>query len=145
DSGFSLFGNGGYNQAYTTAGHVNVQMAPQFTTNAGIIYDHNGIYASVIDEWTGGEYSGNSAVSQPGGHSPGGWYNPYNTVNVSAGYTFAHLMPHVNHLSVKLNVDNITNQNQYITDLGSDASGNPLYLKLTGVSAFFSVSVPMTF
>ncbi|HQT39444.1 MAG TPA: TonB-dependent receptor [Acidocella sp.] len=145
DSGFSLFANGGYNQAYTTAGHVNVQMAPQFTTNAGLIYDRNGIYASVIDEWTGGEYSGNSTISPAVGKSPGGWYNPYNIVNVSAGYTFDHLMPHVNHLSVKLNVDNITNQNQFITDFGNDASGNPLYVKLTGVSAFFSVSVPMTF
>ncbi|MDE8349576.1 MAG: TonB-dependent receptor [Acidocella sp.] len=146
DSGVSLFANGGYNEAYSTIGHVYVANAPQFTTNAGIIYDHNGYYASVIDEWTGGEYSGNpSAASPGGGKSPGGWYAPYNVVNVSAGYTFDHLMPHVNHLSVKLNVDNITNQNQFINDLGADASGNPLYVKLTGVSAFFSVSVPLTF
>jgi iron complex outermembrane receptor protein len=48
-------------------------------------------------------------------------------------------------LSLKLNVDNITNQKQFIFDLGSDASGNPLYIKLTGVSAFFTASVPLTF
>jgi hypothetical protein len=46
---------------------------------------------------------------------------------------------------VKLNIDNITNQNQFITDLGSDASGNPLYVKLTGTSAFFTASIPLTF
>lgn len=145
DSGISLFGNGGYNQAYQTAGHVVVAMAPQFTTNAGVIYDANGIYASLIDQWTGGEYSGNSAVSPAAGKSPGGWYDPYNVVNVSLGYTFDHVMPHLNHLKLKLNIDNITNQNQFITDLGSDASNNPLYVKLTGVSAFFTVSVPLTF
>ncbi|HQU04405.1 MAG TPA: TonB-dependent receptor [Acidocella sp.] len=145
DSGISLFGNGGYNEAYSTIGHVAVNMAPQFTTNAGISYDHNGIYASLIDQWTGGEYSGNSTVSPAGGKSPGGWYDPYNVVNLSLGYTFDSVMQHVKHLSVKLNVDNLTDQNQFITDLGNDASGNPLYLKLTGISAFFSVSVPLTF
>ena len=145
DSGVSFFGNGGYNQAYQTIGHVYVNQAPQFTTNAGIIYDHNGIYASVIDEWTGGEYSGNTDVSPAIGKSPGGWYDPYNVVNVSLGYTFDHALPHLNQLSLKLNLDNITNQNQFIFDDGSDASGNPLYYKLTGVSAFFTASVPLTF
>ncbi len=145
DSGLSLFGNGGYNQAYQTAGHVYVQEAPQFTTNAGLIYDHQGVYGSLIDEWTGGEYSGNTSVSPAAGKSPGGWYNPYNVVNVSAGYTFDHALPHLSQLSLKLNVDNITNQKQFIFDLGSDANGNPLYVKLTGVSAFFTASVPLTF
>jgi iron complex outermembrane receptor protein len=145
DSGISLFGNGGYNEAYSTIGHVYVQQAPQFTTNAGIIYDRNGVYASVIDQWTGGEYSGNTTISPAIGKSPGGWYDPYNVVNVSAGYTFDHAFAHVNHLSLKLNVDNITNQNQFIYDNGDDASGNPLYFKLTGVSAFFTASVPITF
>jgi iron complex outermembrane receptor protein len=145
DSGLSLFGNGGYDQAYQTAGHVYVQEAPQFTTNAGLIYDHQGVYGSLIDEWTGGEYSGNTSVSPAAGKSPGGWYNPYNVVNVSAGYTFDHALPHLSQLSLKLNVDNITNQKQFIFDLGSDANGNPLYVKLTGVSAFFTASVPLTF
>ncbi|MDR3522109.1 MAG: TonB-dependent receptor [Acidocella sp.] len=145
DSGISLFGNGGYNQAYQTAGGTYVQMAPQFTTNAGLIYDKDGFYASLIDEWTGGEYSGNSSQSPATGKSPGGWYNPYNVVNLTLGYTFNNAMPHMKHLSVKLNVDNLTNQNQFITDLGSDGSGNPLYVKLTGVSAFFSASIPLTF
>lgn len=145
DAGISLFANGGYNQAYQTKDHVAVLQAPQFTTNAGIIYDHNGIYASLIDQWTGGEYSGDTNVSQAVGKSPGGWYNPYNVVNVSAGYTFDHALPHVNHLSLKLNVDNITNQKQFIFDNGDDASNNPLYFKLTGVSAFFTASVPITF
>lgn len=145
DPGISLFANGGYNQAYQTAGHVAVTMAPQFTTNTGVIYDNEGVYASLIDEWTGGEYSGNSSVSPSVGKSPGGWYDPYNVINVSVGYTFNQLLPHVNHLFLKLNVDNITNQNQFITDLGSDANGNPLYVKLTGVSAFLSASVPINF
>jgi iron complex outermembrane receptor protein len=145
ESGFTLFGNGGYNQAYQTAGNIYVQQAPQFTTNAGIIYDHNGVYASIIDELTGGEYSGNSSVSPSAGKSPGGWYDPYNVVNLTAGYTFDHAMPHLNQLSLKLNVDNITNQRQFIFDLGSDNAGNPLYVKLTGISAFVTASVPISF
>lgn len=38
-----------------------------------------------------------------------------------------------------------TNQKQIIFDNGTDAANNLLYFRLTGVSAFASVSVPVGF
>jgi iron complex outermembrane receptor protein len=146
DSGFSLFANAGYNQAFQTSTNDYISQAPQFTTNAGLIYDKNGVYASVIDEWTGGEYDGNGApsgVTNP--RVPGAWYDPYNVVNLSGGYTFNHLSAHLSQIKVKLNLDNITNQQQIIFSPGTDVAGENLYYTLPGVSAFATISVPLTF
>lgn len=154
DSGLSLFGNGGYNQAFQTSTNNYITNAPQFTTNAGIIYDKNGIYASVIDQWTGGSYTGDTGTniatgaaegSSAKGKSPGGWYDPYNVVNLAAGYTFNHLNPHLDQINLKLNVDNITDQKQIITDNGANGAGDLLYFVLPGISAFVSVTVPISF
>ncbi|EKM98435.1 TonB-dependent outer membrane receptor FecA5 [Acidocella sp. MX-AZ02] len=154
DNGITLFGNAGYNQAFKTSSEVKITQAPQGTANFGVIYEHNGIYASVLDQWTGGEYSGNNGTniangqaegSAGGGKSPGGWYDPYNVVNVALGYTFNHDNPHKDPIKVKLNLDNITNQKQIIFDNGTNGAGDLLYLRLTGFSAFASVSVPVGF
>ncbi len=160
DNGFSLFTNAGYNQAYYTSlqnGPANqyvrgvyVSNAPQFTSNVGVIYDQNGIYGSIIDQLTGGSYTGTNgtgayANSPAAGKSPGGWYDPYNVVNVAAGYTFNHLTPNLTQVNVKLNLDNITNQRQVISDNGTNNLGQTLYWVLPGVSAFATISVPINF
>jgi iron complex outermembrane receptor protein len=146
DSGFSLFGNAGFNKSNFTATNAYISQAPQFTTNAGIIYDKNGVYASVIDEVTGGEYGSAPADATTNTRVPGEWYDPYNVVNLSAGYTFGHLYEHLNQLKVKLNVDNITNQRQIIFDDGTNANaGDALYYRLTGISTYFTISMPLTF
>jgi iron complex outermembrane receptor protein len=121
-----------------------VDEAPQYTANGGIIYDKNGIYASAIDELTGGEYGGAPALG-PNPREPGQWYNPYNIINLTAGYTFNNLYQHRSQVTVKLNVDNITNQEQTIFDNGTNGIGQPLYYTLTGTSVFLSASVPLTF
>jgi iron complex outermembrane recepter protein len=149
-NGITFFSNAGYNEAFQTAGQVNIAGAPQGTANFGTIYDANGVFASVIDQWTGGEYSGNTGIgneanSPAGGKSPGGWYNPYNVVNLTLGYTFNHDSPSKTPIKVKLNLDNVTNQKQIIFDNGTDGEGNLLYFRLTGFSAFASVSVPIGF
>lgn len=152
DSGFSFFGNAGLNQSnYTNllSGKVHIHNAyiaeaPQFTANAGIIYDKNGVYASIIDEVTGGEYGTASALGN-NPREPGQWYNPYNLVNLTLGYTFNNLAPHLSQVKVKLNVDNITDQQQVFFDNGDNSMGQPLYYTLTGVSSFLSVSVPLSF
>jgi iron complex outermembrane receptor protein len=144
DSGFSFFANAGLNKSNYTGTNDYVDEAPQFTANAGIIYDKNGVYASAIDEVTGGEYGGAPALgTNP--REPGQWYNPYNVVNLALGYTFNHVYPHLSQINVKLNVDNITNQQQIIFDDGTNGMGQPLYYTLTGVSAFVTMSVPLTF
>jgi len=152
DFGLTAFANAGYNEAYQTSTNIHVLTAPQGTANLGLIYDRNGVYASVIDQWTGGEYSGNygSGFSQPAGDAPqgknpGGWYNPYNVVNLAAGYTFNHLNPNLDQIKVKLNVDNITNQKQIIFDDGTNGVGDLLYYRLPGTSVFATISVPINF
>lgn len=145
DSGFSFFANGGLNKANFTATNAYVDAAPQFTANAGIIYDKNGLYASVIDEWTGGEYGNNGPDGTTNPRVPGEWYDPYNLVNLSMGYTFNHLEPHLKQIKVKLNIDNITNQQQIFFDNGANAMGQNLYFVLPGVATYLSVSVPLTF
>lgn len=153
-NGVTLFGNAGYNQAFKTSTNVKITQAPQGTANLGAIYDHNGIYAAVIDQWTGGEYSGNNGVniangqaegSGAAGTSPGGWYDPYNVVNVTLAYTFNHDNPRKDPIKVKLNLDNVTNQKQIIFDNGTNGAGDLLYYRLTGFAAFASVSVPIGF
>ena len=148
DNGITLFSNAGYNEAFHTSSGIHITQAPQGTANLGVIYDANGIYASVIDQWTGGEYSGdtgngNTANSPAAGDSPGGWYDPYNVVNLTLGYTFNHDNPSRTPVKVKLNLDNITNQRQIIFDNGTDGENNLLYFRLTGFAAFASVSVPI--
>ena len=152
NNGVTLFGNAGYNQAFKTSTNLKITNAPQGTANLGVIYDHNGIYAAVLDQWTGGEYSGNTGVniangqaegSPASGTSPGGWYNPYNVVNLTLAYTFNHDNPHKDPIKVKLNLNNITNQKQIIFDNGTNGAGDLLYYRLTGFAAFASVSVPI--
>ncbi len=149
-NGISLFSNAGYNQAFKTSTEVTIAGAPQGTANLGAIYNANGIFASVIDQWTGGEFSGNTGIgneanSPAGGKSPGGWYDPYNVVNLAMGYTFNHDQPAKTPVNVKFNLDNITNQKQIIFDNGTDGAGNLLYFRLTGFSAYASLSVPVSF
>jgi iron complex outermembrane receptor protein len=144
DSGFTFFGNAGLNKSNYTATNDYVDEAPQFTANAGIIYQKNGVYASAIDEVTGGEY-GNAPALGSNPREPGQWYNPYNVVNLALGYTFNHVYPHLSQITVKVNADNITNQQQIIFDNGTNGIGQPLYFTLTGASAFVTVSVPLTF
>jgi len=144
DTGFTFFANAGLNKSNFTATNDYVDEAPQYSANAGIIYDKNGIYASAIDELTGGEYGGAPALG-PNPREPGQWYDPYNVINLTAGYTFNNLYPHLSQVTVKLNVDNITNQTQTIFDDGTNGIGQPLYYTLTGTSTFLTVSVPLTF
>jgi len=143
--GLSVFANAGLNKTNFTATNDYIAQAPQFTANAGIIYDQNGIYASVIDQITGGEYGGAATDGTTNGRVPGEWYDPYNVVNAAVGYTYNSTLPHLNQIKVKLNLDNITNQKQIIFDNGDNGLGQPLYYVLPGVSAFVTVAVPLTF
>lgn len=144
-NGITLFSNAGYNAAFQTSTNITIAGAPQGTANLGAIYSRGGYYASIIDQWTGGEYSGNTGTGSAGNglSAPGGWYDPYNVVNVALAYTFNHDQAGKIPVQVKLNLDNITNQKQIIFDNGTDLNGNLLYFRLTGVSAYASVSVPI--
>jgi iron complex outermembrane recepter protein len=144
DNGISLFANAGLNKANFTGNNNFVAEVPQFTSNFGVIYNKNNIYASAIDQLVGGEYDANQqSATNP--RIPGDWFNPYNIVNLVGGYTFIHPMPQVRALNVKLNLDNITNQKQIFWSPGTASSGQTLFFVLPGVAAFVSVSVPINF
>jgi iron complex outermembrane receptor protein len=145
DNGISLFANAGLNKANYTSTNDYVPETPQFTSNFGIIYSKNNIYASVTDQLVGGEFDANGTADSQTTRAPGGWYNPYNIVNLVGGYTFVHPLPHVQALDVKLNLDNITNQQQIIWSPGQASSGQDYYYVLPGISAFVSVSMPIGF
>jgi len=143
DSGVSLFANAGLNQAYYEGSHDYVAFAPQYTANFGLIYDKHGLYASLIDQLTGGEYDGNGTPSGANPRAPGAWYDPYNIVNVTLGYTLNHALPHARQISLKLNLDNITDQRQAFWSPGTTVGGTPLLFTLPGVSAFLSASIAL--
>jgi iron complex outermembrane recepter protein len=112
----------------------------------------NGVYASdasVIDQFTGGQYDNHGATNGGGTiantRQPGAWYDPYNVVNLAVGYTFNNLAPHMKQLNVKLNVDNLTNNQQIIFSPGTVSDGQDLYYVLPGIAAFVSVSMPIGF
>jgi iron complex outermembrane receptor protein len=145
--GFSIFGNGSLNYAQTTSTHTPMADTPQFTANSGLIYSRNNVYASVIDQWTGGHYD-NDGYTNSGKvttNVPGGWYDPYNIVNLNVGYTVHNLTAPLKVMKVQLNIDNLTNATQ-IYDSTSTTSGThtPLYWTIPGRSVYFSLSVPIT-
>jgi iron complex outermembrane receptor protein len=141
--GLNIFANAGLNQANFAVTHDYVAYAPQFTSNFGVIYDRQGVYASIIDHLTGGEYDANGAPAGANPRDPGAWYDPYNVVNIVLGYTFNDALPHIHQLKVKLNIDNVTNEQQIFWSPGTTAGGTPLYYTLPGISTFLSVSVPI--
>jgi len=145
DSGFTLFANAGLNKSNSTATNDYIAEAPQFTSNVGVIYHKNGVFASLIDQTTGGEYGSASADATTNPRVPGEWYDPYNVVNAAVGYTFNNALPHMKQINVKLNLDNITDQTQIIFDNGDNGMGQPLYFVLPGVSGFVTVSIPLSF
>jgi iron complex outermembrane receptor protein len=143
-AGVSAFGNGSVNDAQTTATHTNLAETPQFTANSGLIYNKGGLYAAVIDQWTGGHYDNNDLSP---GNVPGQWYDPYNLLGVSLSYDFSKAGGPVRQapLKVKLDIENLTNQTQIFDSVGTAVDGvTPLYFTLPGRSVFASVSVPLS-
>ena len=79
------------------------------------------------------------------------WVAAFGTSGKRSGHTSssagrpAASEPEKTPVQVKLNLDNITNQKQIIFDNGTDAAGNLLYFRLTGFSAYASLTVPVSF
>ncbi|HQT67135.1 MAG TPA: TonB-dependent receptor [Acetobacteraceae bacterium] len=141
-AGASIFANGSLNDANTTAHHTPLAETPQFTANGGVIYNKNGLYAALIDQWTGGHYDNNALAP---GNVPGQWYAPYNLLNFALAYDLP--MPGRNRqlppIKFKIDIENLTNQTQIFDSVGTAVDGvTPLYFTLPGRSVFVSLSVP---
>ncbi|MDE2301145.1 MAG: TonB-dependent receptor, partial [Sphingomonadales bacterium] len=142
-AGFSLYANGSVNSAMTQASASNptsswVANAPKTTAAGGLIYDHDGIYASFLTKFIGPRYG-----------SDGEELGSFSTTDLSLGFDLKHWMPGVP-AKVKLNINNIFNNTSIINDNGTTvgnnpATGNPdnLYWTNPGRSVFATIEFKM--
>jgi iron complex outermembrane receptor protein len=132
--GFSVFANGSINSAKDKQTGLWIADAPAATAAGGIIYNQDGVYASLIDKWIGSRY-GNP--DQTAG------LQPYQTLNLALGYTtketmFGWLPPS----SIKIELNNITDETKIDQLAGTTVgAGNNLYWTVPGRSVFMSYSV----
>jgi iron complex outermembrane receptor protein len=133
--GFSLYANGSLNQARTKKGNQWVPNTPDATAAAGVIYNRNGIYGSLIDKWVGSRYGD---TNQKQG------LDPFNQLDLSVGYTLTGAPKRVPPVSIKLEVDNLLDSTgiNYFSGYASDGK-TPLYYTQPGRSFFLTASIPL--
>lgn len=131
--GVSLYANGSLNSAKSKQTGLWVQDAPDATATAGVIYNLQGWYASLLDKWVGKTY-GDNAQQQPVGS--------FNSLDGALGYTFAPNAGWLSRASAKLSFNNLVDSHKIVAVAGSTAAGTPLYWTLPGRSVFANVSVP---
>jgi iron complex outermembrane receptor protein len=132
--GFSVYANGSINSAHDKQTGQWIQDAPSATAAGGLIYDKDGVYASLIDKWIGSRYgaSGQTAGLQP-----------YQTLDLAVGYTttetmFGWLPPS----SIKVELNNITDETKIDQLAGATVqNGTNLYWTVPGRSVFMSYSI----
>ncbi len=135
--GVSVYGNGSINSAKNKQTGQWIANAPSATAAGGIIYNKDGIYASLLDKWIGSRYGD---VGQTQGLSP------YQTLNASVGYTTQEPMAWLpKGTSLKVEVQNLTDENKIFALAGyTVANSTPLYWTIPGRSVFATLSVPIT-
>lgn len=130
--GFSLYANGSLNSAKDQQTHQWLPNAPETTAAIGAIYDHDGLYASMIGKWVGSRYGD---VGQMQGLSP------LFTVDASFGYDFGHLTDSLRDLNLQVQVYNLTNVTKIVNLAGYTVQdGTPLYWTQPARSVFVSLS-----
>lgn len=131
--GLSVYANGTINSAKVQSDGTWVPNAPKSTAATGLIYERDGLSASLLGKWIGPRF-GDSGGTQ--------YLSPYATADFSIGYEFARLLPMVKSAELRLKVINITNNTKIINLAGYTVGlGTPLYWTQPGRSAFLSLSV----
>jgi iron complex outermembrane receptor protein len=131
--GFSIYANGSINSAKENTDHTWVQNAPKATAAGGLIYDHAGVYASVLTKWIGPRY-GDTGNTQH--------LSAFDTIDLSLGYEVGRLIPALKGAKVKLTIDNLANVTKIINLAGYTVqNGTPLYWTQPGRSAFVSLEL----
>ncbi|WP_204366685.1 TonB-dependent receptor, partial [Acidomonas methanolica] len=138
--GVTLFANGSLNQSKTQNTGAPLAEAPDATAAGGIIYEHNGFYASVIDKWIGARAG---QISSKGIAEKG--LDPFNQLNLSVSYTFQQHSHGIPPIKLGLHVTNLANSTKIVDYAGSTADGNDLWISQAGRGFFGSVSVPLGF
>lgn len=133
-SGFSLYANGSLNSAKDKQTHQWIANAPSATAAAGVIYNRDGVYGSVIEKWVGSRY-GDSGETQG--------LQPYGVLNASLGYTHKkgsgpEWIPSG---SIQLIANNLLDTHVLNGLAGYTADNTPLWWTETGRSFFVTANV----
>lgn len=140
-AGFTLFANGSLNQSKTQGTGAPIANAPDATASGGMIYEHGGLYASVIDKWIGARAG---KISSTGQAQDG--LDPFNQLDVSIGYTFNH--DNVRRgppIKLQLHVTNLADSKKVFSYAGTTAEGESMWNTQPGRGFFGSISVPIGF
>jgi iron complex outermembrane recepter protein len=133
-SGVSIYGSGSLNSAKDQT-HSWVPNAPDLTWALGLLYDQNGINASLLGRFIGARFGA------PGDTAP---LSPLFTMDFAAGYKLGKIDEVLRNTSIQLQVDNIANVTKIINLAGSTVgAGTPLYWTQPGRSVFVTVSTTL--
>jgi iron complex outermembrane receptor protein len=134
DHGISLYANGSINQARSKQNNLWIPNTPAQTAALGIIYNQDGIYASLIDKWVGSRFGDNNEKQG---------LDPYNQLDLSLGYTLQNQPKGVPPVSVKLQISNLLDSRNIYDFYGYAADGKTAkYFTQPGRSFFLSASAP---
>ncbi len=139
-AGFTLFANGSLNQSKTQGTGAPIANAPDATAAGGLIYEHDGLYASVIDKWIGAR----AGVISSAGKAMNG-LDPFNQLDVSIGYTVHGRDHSVPPIKFQLSVTNLADSKKIFSYYGTTAEGTALWNTQPGRGFFGSISVPIGF
>ncbi len=134
-SGFSLYGNATLNDATSQQTHLRIANAPDATAAAGVIYNKDGVYGSLIEKWVGSRF-GDTGQTQG--------LQPYGVLNAAVGYTHkaGEGPAWIPAGSIRLVAENLTDTHVINGLAGyTAAAGTPLYWTEPGRSVFVSATV----
>ena len=128
--GFSAYASGALNSAKQTTGNAWIGGTPEDTWVVGGIYTYEGLYASLLGKYTG---------ARPGdeGLASG---SPFFTLDASVSYDLSHITDAVKNATIKINVQNLTDETKIIYNPGTTLNGENLYWTQPGRSVFVTLS-----
>ncbi len=133
--GFSVYANGSVNSAKTKDTKQWVPYAPDATAAGGILYDHNGWNASLMDKYIGKSY-GDVGQAYP--------ISAYGVMDGTLGYTLAgdDAPGWLQKARINLQVNNVLDKKGISTFFGNagDSAGTPLYWTIPERSYFVTLS-----
>lgn len=128
----SLYANASIASALSNADKSWVPNTPKSTAAGGLIYSHGGIYASILAKWIGPRYGDTQDTQHLSGFA---------TADVSLGLDLGRVIPEMDGSTLKINVQNITNNTMIVNLAGYTAgsAGTPLFWTQPGRSVFASL------
>ena len=139
-AGVTIFANGSLNQSKTQGTGAPIANAPDATAAGGVIYEHGGMYASVIDKWIGAR----AGLIDTHGKAQNG-LDPFNQLDVSIGYTVHSKNHFVPPVKFQISVTNLADSKKIFSYYGTTAEGAALWNTQPGRGFFGSISVPIGF